>query len=165
MRHAGAHRLAIAAALALTQLSCVVLPVRSAPGVTGRVLDEASGESLAGAHVVVRFDGRYGDLLPDREQLGHAEALSDAEGRFRVGRFVRPGLSLWPLFRTEARVVAVLRVGFTSCMVECFLSRLWRCCSTINSPLSLVLYYQLRNWYSMSVHASSRPRCHRAPAL
>ena len=112
MRLAEAHRLAIAGALAVTQLACVVLPVRSAPGVTGQVLDEASGEPLAGAHVVVRFDGRYGDLLPDREQLGHAEARSDAEGRFRVGRFVRPGLSLWPLFHTEARVVAVLREGY-----------------------------------------------------
>ncbi len=112
MRLAEARRLAIAAALALIQLSCVVLPVRTAPGVAGLVVDKASGEPLAGALVVVRFDGRYGELLPDREQLGHAETRSDAEGRFRVARLVRPGLSLWPLFRTEARVVAVLREGY-----------------------------------------------------
>ncbi len=41
-----------------------------------------------------------------------AEARSDAEGRFRVARLARPGLSLWPLFRSEAWVVAVLREGY-----------------------------------------------------
>ncbi len=112
MRLAEACWLAIAAGLALTQLSCMVLPVRTAPGVTGRVVDAASGEPLAGALVVLRFDLRHGELLPDREQLGYAEARSDAEGRFRVGRMLRPGLSLWPLFRSEARVVAVLREGY-----------------------------------------------------
>ncbi len=33
-----------------------------------------------------------------------AEARSDAEGRFRVGRRGRPRLSLWPRFRSEARL-------------------------------------------------------------
>ena len=33
-------------------------------------VDAASGEPLAGALVVVRFDLRHGELLPDREIVG-----------------------------------------------------------------------------------------------
>ena len=66
--------LGCAAVLALLQISCVVLPVRVAPGVSGTVVDRASGKPVAGAPVVVRFDGHYDDILPDREVLGHREA-------------------------------------------------------------------------------------------
>jgi hypothetical protein len=58
--------------------------------------------------VVVRFDGSYDGRLPDRDQLGHDEAVTGPDGRFRVERYVRAGLSAWPHFRTEARVVGVL---------------------------------------------------------
>jgi hypothetical protein len=96
------------AALVAAQAGCLLLPVRSAPGVEGRVLEAATRRPLAGAIVVVRFDGRHGDLLPDREHLGHAEARTDADGRFRIGRYVEPGVAVWPFFKGEARVVAVL---------------------------------------------------------
>jgi hypothetical protein len=100
------------AALALGQSGCLLLPVRTAPGVEGRVIEAATRRPLAGALVVVRFDGRHGDLLPDREHLGHAEVRTDADGRFRIGRRFEPGVALWPFFAGEARVVSVLADGY-----------------------------------------------------
>jgi hypothetical protein len=100
------------AVLALLQISCVVLPVRIAPGVSGTVVDRASGKPVEGALVVVRFDGHYDDILPDREVLGHREAKTDARGRFSIGALIEPGISAWPSFRTEARVIAVMRDGY-----------------------------------------------------
>jgi hypothetical protein len=107
-----ATRAALVGALALGLSSCLILPVRTAPGLEGRVVDQATGQPVADALVVVRFDGRYDDVLPDREQLGHAETTTDPDGRFRFDRYVRAGVSAWPLFRTEARVVGVLKEGF-----------------------------------------------------
>jgi len=100
------------AVLALLQTSCVVLPVRIASGVSGTVVDRASGEPVEGALVVVRFDGHYDDILPDREVLGHREAKTDASGHFSIGALVKPGISAWPSYRTEARVVAVMSEGY-----------------------------------------------------
>jgi hypothetical protein len=100
------------AVLALLQISCVILPVRVAPGVSGTVVDQASGKPVAGAFVVVRFDGHYDDILPDREVLGHREAKTDARGHFSIGSLIKPGISAWPTFRTEARVVAVMSDGY-----------------------------------------------------
>jgi len=102
----------LALALAPFQTSCVILPVRIASGMEGVVVDAVSGGSVADALVVVRFDGRYGDVLPDRKVLGHREARTDARGEFRVGSLVRPGISAWPFFKTDARVVAVLKQGY-----------------------------------------------------
>jgi hypothetical protein len=102
----------LTSALAFFQTACIVLPVRIASGIEGVVVDAASGQSVVDALVVVRFDGRYGDVLPDREVLGHREARTDASGGFRVGSLVRPGFSAWPLFKTDARVVAVLKEGY-----------------------------------------------------
>jgi hypothetical protein len=102
----------VAAVLVLLQTSCVVLPVRVAPGVSGRIVDQVSGDPVEGALVVVRFDGHYDDVLPDREMLGHRESTTDANGNFSVGALIQPGLSAWPSFRTEARVVAVMRDGY-----------------------------------------------------
>ena len=112
MRLRKASGLALAAALALNLSSCLLLPVRVAPGIEGTVVDRASGEPLAGAIVLGRFDGHYGDALPDREHLGHAETTTGPDGRFRVKTYLRGGLSLWPHFRTEARVVGVMREGY-----------------------------------------------------
>ncbi len=111
-RPSSAAALGCAAILALLQISCVILPVRVAPGVSGAVVDRESGEPVAGAIVVVRFDGHYDDILPDREVLGHREATTDARGRFSVGSLIEPGISAWPAFRTEARVVAVISEGY-----------------------------------------------------
>jgi len=94
------------------QISCVLLPVRVAPGVSGTIVDEATGRPVEGALVVVRFDGHYDDILPDREVLGHREAKTDARGHFSIGAMIRPGVSAWPSFRTEARVVAVMNEGY-----------------------------------------------------
>ena len=90
----GARRLASAALAAglLGLTSCVVLPVRIGPAVEGQVVDQASGRPLAGAVVVVRFDGRYDDVLPDRDLIGHQEALTDASGRFADGPHRPPRL-------------------------------------------------------------------------
>ena len=104
--------LGCAAVLVLLQISCVVLPVRFAPGVLGTVVDQASGKPIEGALVVVRFDGHYDDILPDREVLGHREAKTDASGRFSIGSVIKPGISAWPTYRTEARVVAVMSDGY-----------------------------------------------------
>lgn len=103
--------LALLALLGLGLGSCL-LPVRTGSGVEGRVVDRETGEPVADAVVVVRWDGRYGQDLPDREQLGHAEAVSGPDGRFQVPRYTRGGLTVWPLFQTEARVVGVIRPGF-----------------------------------------------------
>jgi hypothetical protein len=113
-RGATSRRLAAAvglAALILIHTACV-MPVRVSPAVEGTVVDQVTGAPLAEALVVVRFDGRYDDVLPDRDLLGHLEARTDSQGRFHVGPFRRSGLSVWPLLRTEARVVAVLREGY-----------------------------------------------------
>lgn len=105
--------LALCAALVLGSTSCVILPVRSAPGVQGRVVDRTTGEPVAGAVVLVRFDGRYGgDELPDRDLLGHSETITAADGSFSIDRYVRGGLTLWPHFRTERRIVGVIREGY-----------------------------------------------------
>lgn len=101
-----------AALLVILQTSCVVLPVRIAGGVSGTVIDQVTGEPVEGALVVVRFEGHYDDVLPDREVLGHRETTTDSGGHFRVGTLVRPGISAWPRFQTEARVVAVMREGY-----------------------------------------------------
>jgi hypothetical protein len=83
-----------------------------APAVDGLVVDQTSGMPVADAVVVVRFDGRYDDVLPDRDLIGHQEARTDASGRFRMERLVRAGFSAWPLFKTEARVVGVMHEGY-----------------------------------------------------
>ncbi len=114
VRARGARRLAIAglAAGLFGLTACVVLPVRIGPAVAGQVVDQASGKPIADAIVVVRFDGRYDDVLPDRDLIGHQEARTDASGRFQMDRIVRPGFSAWPLFQTEARVVGVMHAGY-----------------------------------------------------
>lgn len=98
-------------AIAALQAACV-LPARIAPGVRGVVLDAESGEPIEGAVVVVRFDGRYGDVLPDRELLGHREGETSTSGNFDIGSIVRPGLSSWPTYKTEARVVSAIKPGY-----------------------------------------------------
>jgi hypothetical protein len=86
--------------------------MRIAPALEGRVVDASSGEPLTGAVVVARFDGRYGDVLPDRELLGHAEVETDATGRFHFRRSIHPGIHAWPYFEAEARIVAVILDGY-----------------------------------------------------
>ena len=96
----------------LGAVGCVPLPVLVTPSVTGRVVDEASGKGVADAIVVVRFDARYDDLLPDRDLVGHQEVVTDAQGRFRVPRGAKAGLSAWPLVRTEARIAGVIQPDY-----------------------------------------------------
>jgi hypothetical protein len=97
----------LSAGLLLSQTSCLI-PVRRAPGVEGLVVDAQTGQPVADAIVVVRFDSWYDDVLPDRQLLGHRETRTGADGRFRVPALLRPGIALWPLVQTEARVVGVL---------------------------------------------------------
>jgi len=103
---------ALAVLCALGPVSCVLLPVRLGAPVAGVVRDAQTGEPVEGALVVVRYDGSFDEVLPDRDLIGHAEAETDAEGRFRAGPIVRPGVSGWPFYRTEARVVGVLAAGY-----------------------------------------------------
>jgi len=105
-------RAVLVVAACFFQSACLVLPVRIAPGTRGVVVDAETGAAVADAVVVVRFDGRHGDVLPDREVLGYREVRSDADGRFEMGSLVRPGLSAWPVYRTDARIVAVLKEGY-----------------------------------------------------
>ena len=76
------------------------------------VTHQETGAPLSGAVVVIRFEARYDDVLPDRELLGHREGYADERGQFEVPRLVRAGLSAWPLMKTEARVVSVIRDGY-----------------------------------------------------
>lgn len=92
-------------------VACMI-PVRTAPGVQGKVVDATTGQPVADAIVVVRFDGRHGDQLPDRELLGHAETTTGPDGSFRIERYSRTGPAVWPIFQTEARIVSVLRAGY-----------------------------------------------------
>ena len=62
--------------------------------------------------MVVRYDTRHDDLLPDRDLLGHLEVVSGQDGRFEAGPLWRLGLAFWPLVRVEARVVSVLADGY-----------------------------------------------------
>jgi len=103
--------LAALGALAAAQAGCLALPVRTAPGASGRVIDAATRQPLAGAIVVVRFDGSHGDPSSDRDHLGHAEVRTDGSGSFRIPRHFEPGLAVWPLFRGETRVVSVFAAG------------------------------------------------------
>lgn len=105
-------RVAAAGAFAAVVQSACMLPVRLAPAVTGRVIDAETGAPLSDALVVVRIDGRYHEFLPDRDLLAHLEARTDNSGRFLTAPLRSPGLSAWPLLRTEAQVVAVLLEGY-----------------------------------------------------
>lgn len=108
-----AGRLALAAALAaLASLACAPLPVVVMPALTGSVRDAKTGRPVAGAVVVVRFDARYDELLPDRDVLAHREVLSAADGSFELGRSTSFRLVWWPLMRSEARVVGVIADGY-----------------------------------------------------
>jgi hypothetical protein len=101
----------VATGCALLHSACL-LPVKVASSVSGVVIDESSGRPVSNAVVVVRFDGYYDDVLPDRELMGHREARTDGHGRFEVGPLVQAGLNAWPMLMTEARVVGVLHEGF-----------------------------------------------------
>jgi len=103
--------LALGIALAALQTACV-LPARIVSGVRGIVVDAESGEAIEGAVVVVRFDGHRDSVLPDRELLGHREDTSNATGNFDIGSIVRPGLTTWPVYKTEARVVSAIKAGY-----------------------------------------------------
>src|SRR5215831_4790741 len=103
----------LASALAATgPLGCVPLPLIVTPPVSGQVRDAATGEPVAGAIVVVRFDARYDDLLPDRDVIAHVERTSARDGTFEVGRSAHAGVSVWPLVRSEARMVGVIADGY-----------------------------------------------------
>jgi hypothetical protein len=115
-RGRGFDRLAVGLAVGvvaplLLAIGCV-LPAHWLPRVSGQVVDAATGRPLAGAIVVVRFDARHGDLLPERNLLAHQEAVTDADGRFATARAVAPGLSAWPAVTTEARIVGVMQPGY-----------------------------------------------------
>ena len=99
-------------ALALLAGGCLPVPAHRGPLVSGVLVDASTGEPIPAAIVVVRYDARHDDLLPDRDLLAHVEVSSDAAGRFEVGPIWRPGLSLWPLARVEARVAAVIHEGY-----------------------------------------------------
>jgi hypothetical protein len=110
--HLRSATLLAASLVALTQGACVILPVLRAPELSGRVVDASSGRPIANAVVVLRVDARYDELLPDRDLVGHLETTSDAAGHFRAGPIWKPGLTVWPIVRTEARVVGVMRSGY-----------------------------------------------------
>ncbi len=91
---------------------CIPLPLKRAPGLHGAVVD-TRGEPIAGAHVVVRFDGSYDEILGEWDLLGHREATTDENGRFRFGNLHKDGFSAWPWFEARSAVVGVIRDGFS----------------------------------------------------
>jgi len=93
-------------------LACVPVPVLVTPPVKGQIKDAKTGQPVAGAVVVVRFDARYDDLLPDRDVIEHRELVSAADGSFALGRSAVATFALWPLVRSEARVVGVIADGY-----------------------------------------------------
>lgn len=97
---------------ALAALAAGCLPIELGPIVQGRVLDAQSGAPVADAVVVVRFDLRRDERLPERDLLGHREARTDAEGRFRLAAEAGAGLSAWSQGGAEARVVGVIKEGY-----------------------------------------------------
>jgi len=92
--------------------ACAPLPFLYAPKVRGQVVDAETGAPIAGAIVVVRVDARYDELLPDRDLVGHLETTTDAGGRFEAGPIWKPGISVWPVMRTEARILGVMHEGY-----------------------------------------------------
>ena len=102
----------VAAFAAAGPLGCIPLPVVVTPPVAGHVRDSKTGRPVAGAVVVVRFDARYDDLLPDRDVISHRELISAADGSFELGRSANAGIAVWPLMRSEARVVGVIVDGY-----------------------------------------------------
>src|SRR5262245_34479797 len=110
VRRAGAPAAAFCAGLWLS--GCVPMPVYPTPPVAGRVIDAKSGAPVKGAIVVVRYDARYDELVPDRDVLGYRELTSAGDGSFHLRRSAVPGFSLWPLARTEARVIGVIAPGY-----------------------------------------------------
>lgn len=107
------HGHVLAASLAAVwAVGCVPLPVVPTPPVSGIVRDAQTGSPVAGAIVVVRFDARYDDLLPDRDVIAHRELTSAADGSFDQGRSASAGFSVWPLVRSEARIVGVIADGY-----------------------------------------------------
>ena len=107
------HRVAALAlaGCALLSSSCL-LPLRVASSVEGVIVDAKTHRPVPNAIVVVRFDGYYDEILPDRELLGHREGRTDELGRFEIGPMVRAGINAWPLLKTEARVVGVIKDGY-----------------------------------------------------
>lgn len=103
--------LALGLGAVLGQTACVVPFLRTGE-VAGRVVDARSGAPVADAIVVLRYDAREDELLPDRKLLGHAETRSDADGRFRLPPFTKAGLAIWPMVRIEARVTGVMHEGY-----------------------------------------------------
>lgn len=107
------HGLALAASLAAVWgVGCVPMPVTVTPPVEGSLRDAQTGQPVAGAIVVVRFDARYDDLLPDRDVIAHRELTSAADGSFELGRSAAAGFSVWPFVRSEARIVGVIADGY-----------------------------------------------------
>ncbi|UCE84905.1 MAG: hypothetical protein JSU66_11160 [Deltaproteobacteria bacterium] len=103
----------VAPALAVAALlGCVPLPVRLAPDARGVVVDAVSGAPLGRSLVLIRFEARYDEVLPDRLALGQREAVSGRDGRFEAPGLVQVGFQAWPWLRAQARVVTVLRRGY-----------------------------------------------------
>lgn len=93
-------------------LGCVPLPVHWAPEARGVVVDAGTGAPLSQSLVLLRFDARYDEVLPERIPLGQREALSGGDGRFHAPGVVRAGFQAWPWLTSRVRVVTVLRRGY-----------------------------------------------------
>jgi hypothetical protein len=104
-------RLALALGIA-GLLGCVPLPVRLAPEARGVVVDAGTGAPLPQSLVLLRFEARYDEVLPERIPLGQREALSSGDGSFHAPGVVRAGFQAWPWLISRVRVVTVLRRGY-----------------------------------------------------
>ncbi len=81
--------------------------------VSGRVLDFNTGQPIAGAIVVVRWNGAAMGLVHSSRVCFHVEtAVSDVDGRYRVSSWVRPPKP-WAVWGTSTIVDAYQR-GYES---------------------------------------------------
>jgi hypothetical protein len=158
---------------------CVPMPVRLASGVTGVVVDAASREPVAGAVVVVRFEGSYDEVLPEREVLGHREAISDATGRFRTPPLVARGMTAWPWLRVRAQVASVWAEG-RRCPAEVPVPARGELviplagaaseavrresCRPVSAPVAQIPHY-VRLWRGLYADAAPEPPAPQSPSL
>lgn len=84
--------------------------------IEGRVLDLDTKQPVAGAIVVVRWEGTH--LIPfadTQSSCYHAEsAVTDDEGRYRIARWSAP--SKGPLFTEDYKSFTVYKVGYSHFM-------------------------------------------------
>ena len=100
-------RLICALLLTLPLSACAL----SGGSVEGRVLEEGTDKPIAGAIVVVRWQGYVTSLVDSHGVCVHVDSVvSDSEGRYKLSRWSKPS-KVGPVFDLEP-AVEVYKVGY-----------------------------------------------------